>query len=399
MINSGYAVWITYNMPDKIEYENVSKIKDCYGCGVCVISCPKNIVEIKFNTKGFLEPTIIDQTKSIECGLCLNNCAYNHDQRAAQNAPLCAYAAWSNNERIRFKSSSGGICFELCKFYINQGFKICGVKYEPEDNIASHVICSTIEELNQIFGSKYVQSNTIKGFEQFNNNDKFVVIGTPCQIDSVKRYIKKRKIEENFVLIDFFCHGVPSMKLWNKFSASQRNKIGNFNSVTWRNKVDGWHKSYRLDIVADSGEYHHTGLKFDDFFNLYFSNAALSPACFDKCKYKQDQSSADIRIGDMWGADYSKNKEGVNSVICFTEKGNKAVQEIDCTIKRHTFEEVLSGQMNFLPIRDNFFYRLNPLIIADLENWNEITTRFRKMFLKKRIMRKVKSIIKIFSKK
>lgn len=80
MINSGYAVWITYNMPDKIEYENVSKIKDCYGCGVCVISCPKNIVEIKFNTKGFLEPTIIDQTKCIECGLCLNNCAYNHDQ-------------------------------------------------------------------------------------------------------------------------------------------------------------------------------------------------------------------------------------------------------------------------------------------------------------------------------
>ena len=101
----------------------------------------------------------------------------------------------------------------------------------------------------------------------------------------------------------------------------------------------------------------------------------------------------------MWGADYSKNKEGVNSVICFTEKGNKAVKEIDCTIKRHTFEEVLSGQMNFLPIRDNFFYRLNPLIIADSENWNEITTRFRKMFLKKRIMRKVKSIIKIFSKK
>ena len=90
-------------MPDKIEYENVSKIKDCYGCGVCVISCPKNIVEIKFNTKGFLEPTIIDQTKCIECGLCLNNCAYNHDQRAVSISMsvrfLLLLFRWNGNNR------------------------------------------------------------------------------------------------------------------------------------------------------------------------------------------------------------------------------------------------------------------------------------------------------------
>ena len=139
--------------------------------------------------------------------------------------------------------------------------------------------------MNQISGSKYIQSYTLKGFEQLVYNDKLVVIGTPCQIDSVRRYIKNRRIEGNYVLIDFFCHGVPSIKLWRKFSSSQQTRIGKFKSVTWRNKVDGWHKSYRLDIIAESGEYHHTGLKFDDFFNLYFSNSALSPACFDKCKY------------------------------------------------------------------------------------------------------------------
>ena len=386
-------------MTNKEGHDNVSRIKDCYGCGVCTISCPKKIIEIGLNSKGFLAPIIVNQDNCIDCGLCLNSCAYNHDTIALRNPPLNAYAGWSKNDQIRYNSSSGGVCYELCKYYIIQGYKICGAKYVPDSNFVSHVICSTIDELNLITGSKYLQSITTNGFNQLNSKDKFVVIGTPCQIDSLRRYIQKRKIENNFILIDFFCHGVPSNKLWNKFSASRTKLIGNFKSVTWRNKVDGWHKSYRLDIKAEYGEYHHTGLRFDDFFNLYFSNAALSPACFDKCKYKQDNSSADIRIGDMWGAEYELSKEGVSSIICFTEIGEKAIQEADCIIERHILEEILSGQMKALPIRDQFYYKLNPLIIDESDNWHEIVRLSRRMQLKKRIVRKFRFVTNFLRKK
>lgn len=385
-------------MVDK-KIDNVSQIKDCYGCGICSISCPKRIIELGINSKGFFEPMIVKQDECIDCGLCLNNCAYYHDAIAVSNTPIASYAGWSKDNQIRHNSSSGGVCYEVCKYFITQGYKVCGAKYEPNGNIVTHIVCSTIDELNQISGSKYLQSNTTEGFGQLNSKDKFVVIGTPCQIDSLRRYIKKRKTENNFVLIDFFCHGVPSKKLWNKFSASQTKLIGNFNSVTWRNKADGWHKSYRLDIKAESGEYHHTGLKFDDFFNLYFSNASLSPACFDKCKYKQDQSSADIRIGDMWGAEYNSSRDGINSIICFTEIGHEAILKADCILKPHSLDEVLSGQMKSLPVRDQFYYTLNPLIIEESDNWKEIVSISRRLQLKKRIIRKLRLVTKYFSKK
>ena len=39
---------------------NISKIHNCYGCGVCAISCTKNIISIELNDNGFYEPRISD---------------------------------------------------------------------------------------------------------------------------------------------------------------------------------------------------------------------------------------------------------------------------------------------------------------------------------------------------
>lgn len=373
--------------------KNIKDIKNCYGCGVCAISCPKRLIDLKINTSGFWEPELGEEDKCTHCGLCSENCAFNHLKLAVQNIPIVAYAAWSKDEYTRNICSSGGVVYEVCKYYIKYGYKICGVKYDSTNNIVIHEICSDVDDLVYFSGSKYLQSYTLNGFKQINKTDKYVVIGTPCQIDSFRRYIKQRNIEENFILVDFFCHGVPSIRLWQKFAFSLRKQVGNFKKVTWRNKIDGWHKSYRLDIIGENGEYHHTGLKFDYFFNLYFSNAALSPSCFDRCKYKQDRSSADIRVGDMWGEAYKNEVKGVNSVICFTEKGIDAITKSECTIKRVALEDVLTGQMIDLPHRDIFFKKLNPLIVAEKDNWREITSTFRRMFFIKRIIYKVKFIL------
>ena len=37
---------------------NISDIKNCYGCGVCAAACPRNIIQIRLNKKGFYEPYI-----------------------------------------------------------------------------------------------------------------------------------------------------------------------------------------------------------------------------------------------------------------------------------------------------------------------------------------------------
>ena len=48
----------------------------------------------------------------------------------------------------------------------------------------------------------------------------------------------------------------------------------------------------------------------DMFYRLFLSDACLGKACYEKCKFKYENSSADIRIGDLWGTTYQVMKRG-----------------------------------------------------------------------------------------
>ena len=111
----------------------------------------------------------------------------------------------------------GGVGFEVGALLLNRGYKVCGVRYNADNNRAEHYIASDVRELIQSAGSKYIQSYTVDAFKAINRKEKYLVTGTPCQIDSFRRYIQKFRCEDNFVLLDFFCHGVPSMFVWQKY--------------------------------------------------------------------------------------------------------------------------------------------------------------------------------------
>ena len=55
---------------------NVAEITDCYGCGVCAVSCPIKIIEIVLDKNGFYAPSIIDKNRCIGCGACVDVCSY-----------------------------------------------------------------------------------------------------------------------------------------------------------------------------------------------------------------------------------------------------------------------------------------------------------------------------------
>ena len=196
---------------------NILTIQNCYGCGLCATVCAKHIIEIKLNEDGFYTPYIDNLNQCTDCGLCTQVCAYLHDELSFSNKVRDSYAVWSDDVQVRRKCSSGGIAFELGRMLLEKGYKICGVRYNPDKNRAEHYIATTIEELIPSIGSKYIQSYTIDGFKAINRKEKYLVTGTPCQIDSFRRYIQKFRCEDNFVLMDFFCHGVPSMWLWRKY--------------------------------------------------------------------------------------------------------------------------------------------------------------------------------------
>lgn len=331
--------------------DNVSifKNKSCYGCGVCAVICPKNIIIIKENDKGFYSPQITNEDICINCGLCLEVCSYNHDQVVLpvnRLKEINAYASWSNDQNVRYNASSGGTGFEIARYLHKKEYMLCGVRYNAEKQIAEHFMTDSLSEYEKSMGSKYIPSYTVDAFSAITRNRKFFITGTPCQIDSLRRYIKKKKIENNFVLMDFFCHGVPSLLMWYSYLKTFQN--GKISDVRWRNKELGWHNSWVLKFFNSGKECYASNFKEGDlFYNYFLGHRCLNSACQNNCKYKYTASAADIRIGDLWGEKYQKNEAGVTGVIAFTNEGKKLLEEMSdlITLLPESIECVGEAQM------------------------------------------------------
>lgn len=324
---------------------NISSISNCYGCGMCAIVCTKKIISIELNKDGFYEPHINAISQCTNCGLCSDICAFLHMKPSLENPNIHSYASWSNDPQIRYKCSSGGIGFELGRTLIKQGYKVCSVRYNILSQKAEHYIATTVEELLPSIGSKYIQSYTVDGFKAINRKEKYLVTGAPCQIDSFRRYIQKFKVEDNFVLMDFFCHGVPSMHVWQKYLERVKKKVGRVTYASWRDKLTGWHDSWVMKIDGENCSINTRWSQGDLFYKFFLSDGCLGKACYIKCKYKYRQSSADIRIGDLWGKTFATNEEGVSAVVSFTQRGDKLLKSLDCTLKEYPFETVAEGQI------------------------------------------------------
>lgn len=391
---------------------SIISIRNCFGCGVCASVCPNNIISIKLNNNGFYEPYISEETKCIRCGLCVEVCAYSHKDLARQAKPIKSWAAWSDDLRVRRKCSSGGVAFEICKQLLEDGYKAVVCRYDVHEQRAEHYIAKTVEELVQSMGSKYIQSFTEETFKRIDRKQKYIVTGTPCQIDSFRRMIQKFHCEDNFILMDFFCHCVPSMFAWKAYSKMLEPQIGKITYASWRNKYEyGWHDSWLMGIDGDKRNFsNNQPIHYDDlleekrcaiqsrlsqgdaFYKLFLGDVCLGPQCENDCKYKYDSSSADIRIGDLWGDTYKNDKNGVSALIAFTEKGRSLIESMkNVTLVEHPFDVVAEGQMKKNAKRRETYY----LVMYMLKHGYSLNGfPFKFTFFIQRVISKIKSIFK-----
>lgn len=390
---------------------NILKYDYCYGCGVCVGSCPRNIISIRLNKSGFYEPYIVNIDGCVECGVCLDVCSFAHSEVAQKFEPVKSWAAWSNDARVRSECSSGGVGFEIGRQLIENGYKAIGCRYDVKKQRAEHYIATTIDEFIPSIGSKYIQSFTGLAFRQIDRKQKNLVIGTPCQIDSFRRMIQKFHCENNFILMDFFCHCVPSMWAWDSYRKMLERKIGEVTYASWRNKFEyGWHDSWLMGIdgAKISGGVNGNDLfnhdisrkkpfiqsrksQGDLFYKLFLGDVCLGPQCENDCKFKYNQSAADIRIGDLWGATYKNNQEGVSALIAFTEKGLTVVNTLkNVTLINHPFEVVAEGQMK----KNARHKELTPIVMWLLRNGSPLTgILFKITLFLQRVITKTKRIV------
>ena len=118
-----------------------------------------------------------------------------------------------------------------------------------------HKIFERGEDLKPLRGSKYLQSNVLPAFCEVLNRlkqfpqKKFVVFGTPCQISGFRNVLEIYGWLDKVVLIDIFCHGVPSNFLWTKYMKwvtrkMKLNATDNIRSILFRDKSYSWHEYF-----------------------------------------------------------------------------------------------------------------------------------------------------------
>lgn len=323
---------------------NISVIIDCYGCATCTAICPQNIIQLSQNQNGFYQPQIINIDSCINCGLCIKVCSYV-ETITVSNKSIEAYATWSKNIDIRNKASSGGTGYEIARSLLSDGYKIIGVRYNPIEHNAEHFIAKSESELNQTIGSKYIQSYSEKAFKLITKGQKYLITGTPCQISSLRKYIKVKKMEDNIVLMDFFCHGVPSKLVFQKYLSELEPITGKATHVSWRDKQTGWHDSWVMKVEGQNNSYTKRRSQGDIFYKFFLGDFCFNKACYKNCKFKNLSSAADIRIGDLWGTKYANNEKGVTGVLAFTPKGKEVLKKCNIEIIPESVETITELQL------------------------------------------------------
>jgi coenzyme F420-reducing hydrogenase beta subunit len=320
----------------------------CYGCGVCATVCKRRAVRIILSQDGFFVPNV-DEKKCIKCKRCEQNCSFSGDMISKQNIKIeeAAYSVVTKDEETLVNVTSGGAAFELGKVCLQTGYSVIGCAYDYDRQRAVHIIADNEEELKSTRGSKYIQSWTSDVLKSIDVGKKYAVFGTPCQISSFRRFAENGGCENNWIFIDFFCHGVPSYHLWNKYVdyriSRQKAKLA---SVKFRDKRNGW-GIYTMTMTMTNGKFYSRSVnKNDIFLNMFLGNYVLNKPCYS-CKFHGLKSSADIRVGDFWSRKYKNNKIGVSSVIVFTESGKNLLRSIEdkCSITKETVELVLERQI------------------------------------------------------
>ena len=316
----------------------------CSSCGACLTVCSCDAIHLSLNARGFYQASV-DNSKCVDCGRCIHTCTRfdkvvdGRDIRASS----CFAMQSSDAETVR-RSSSGGIAHEIAAWALQQGYLLCGAVYDLATDRVRHVIT---EDISLLDGSKYLQSDTSVFAEliaKARNGQRFAVFGVPCQIAGLAKAAELKECRDKLLLVEVFCHGVPTYHLWDRECENVRKKLrcGRFDSVQFRDKKNGWH-SYCLRFEANGKVYYGTRER-DFFYRVFFEDVLLNDSCMN-CRMRKEQSLADIRLGDYWGKRYRSRDDGVSVVFCNTNCSKDIIQQLSVqSMEAGSHDEILSCQ-------------------------------------------------------
>ena len=361
---------------------------NCCGCSACASICPKHCITMQGDNEGFLYP-IVKESDCIDCGLCEKVCNVLHPFMSGQ--PLKVLAAINKDEKVRLKSSSGGIFHILAEQTIKEGGVVFGARFDD----CWQVVIDYAEDMKEVeafMGSKYVQARVENAYSDVKRfliaGRKVLFSGTPCQVAGLHKFL--RKPYDNLLTVDFICHGTPSPKVWGMYLDEVIRKGQRICSVEFRNKEKGW-KNFSFNLrynEADKTVSMLSSFKQNHYMKAFLSHIILRPSCH-ACKAKGCSSQSDITIADFWGVNTifpdMDDDKGISIVFINKDKAQSSLNSIHLEVHETTYNHVKHLNTTYYrsvsphPKREEFFTRLGS------ENLTELINDYTKPTFKQRL--------------
>ncbi len=309
----------------------LDNMESCYGWGACFNVCPTGAIEMKENTEGFLEPAV-DEEKCISCGKCRQVCPSLICQYP--NEPEPDIYAFSAEEKVLYNSSSGGMFTFLAEHILKAGGYVVGAAYDSEFHV-NHIIIHSIEELDKIRRSKYLQSFTGSTYTEvktlLEEGESILYSGCPCQIAGLLRFLGKEY--DNLYTVDVLCHGVPSPGLFQEHLNNSYGGIENIRDVEFRSR-EGW--SVLFQVTSKNGDVKTLSDNNSVYMQSFLRDINLRSSCF-QCQYSRIPRQGDMTIGDLWGAGslnlFFEYRKGVSVVLTNNKKGMELFHNVLSTVE------------------------------------------------------------------
>ncbi len=275
---------------------------------------------------GFLVPQI-DTTKCVNCHLCEKVCPVLHPE--TPDVEPKAYAAYTKDRDIRAKSSSGGIFSELATAILEAGGVVFGCVLQKPELVAIHTKAETLEALEEMRGSKYVQSDVRNTYREVKElllqGRKVLYSGTPCQIAGLKHFLGKAY--DNLLTITIICHGTPSPRLFEKYKAELTRDFApkSLVHVAFRDKKYSWRR-FSLVSTFDDGSELREDRRTNYYLRAFLKDICLRSSCY-ACASCENRSRADFTLADFWGIEgicpELDDDKGTSLVLVHTAQGQQ----------------------------------------------------------------------------
>jgi len=311
----------------------------CIGCGLCQSILGKEKISIEMTDKGRLEPREInqlsdedlDKVKKICPGVIVEGLPKKEVSNDSKFDTLWGYYnslfyAWSNDEQIRFQSSTGGLLNGL-SLYLLESKKVDFILHtagDPEQPMRSIPRFSyTKQELLSCESrSRYGPASPLSKFnEALDTKKNFAFVGKPCDISAIRQLSKtdERVNKQCKFLLTLVCGGSTEFTKSQDFIKSFNVKEEELETFRYR----GFGNPGRMYIKTKDGREH------DREYNSFWGEESTWRVHF-RCKICPDAigESADIAALDTWrGGSPKEEDEGYNAAIVRTQKGNDLLKE------------------------------------------------------------------------